>query len=140
MTRVMKLTLKLSDFIGTDLEPVIMNKIKQIENELRIKIILNLWYDDGEIESVKLKDFILKWEKTLSIKTVIQISNEIKSNDYIFFDIKPINLSSNSRVRFHTEYQFVESIPNCLNSFYDVAKFTTSDVNLRPQKRNDYED
>ena len=73
----MKLRLKLSDFIGTDLEPVIMNKIKQIENELRIKIILNLWYDDGEIESVKLKDFILKWEKTLSIKTVIQISNEI---------------------------------------------------------------
>ena len=34
MTRVMKLRLKLSDFIGTDLESVIMNKIKQIENDL----------------------------------------------------------------------------------------------------------
>ena len=136
----MKLRLKLSDFLGTAIESIVMERIKQIENELRIKIILNLWHNEGEIKSQDLKKFIIRWEKTLSIKTVIQVTNEIKSNDYVFFDIKPINTGSDSRVRFHAEYTFIESIPACLENFYKVAKFTTSDVNARPQKRNDYED
>ena len=40
MTRVIKLRLKLSDFIDTDLESIIMERIKAIENDLNIKIIL----------------------------------------------------------------------------------------------------
>ena len=46
MTRVLKLRLKLDDFIDTDFESTIMNKIKKTEDELRIKIILYLWIDD----------------------------------------------------------------------------------------------
>ena len=37
MTRVIKLRLKLSDFIDTDLESIIMERIKAIENDLNIK-------------------------------------------------------------------------------------------------------
>ena len=40
MTRVIKLRLKLSDFIDTDLEKIIMERIKVIENDLHIRIIL----------------------------------------------------------------------------------------------------
>ena len=54
MTRVIKLRLKLSDFIGTDLESMIMERIKAIENDLNIKIILYFWLGDGD---VNLKEF-----------------------------------------------------------------------------------
>ena len=37
MTTVIKLRLKLSDFIDTDLENIIMERIKAIENDLNIK-------------------------------------------------------------------------------------------------------
>ena len=69
MTRVIKLRLKLSDFIDTDLESMIMERIKAIENDLNIKIILYFWIGD---EDVNLKEFYERWKDNLSIKTIIK--------------------------------------------------------------------
>ena len=137
MTRVIKLRLKLSDFIDTDLESMIMERIKAIENDLNIKIILYLWIGD---EDVNLKEFYERWKDNLSIKTIIKNNSSLKANEFIYFDIAPHDIDYNSNVRFQAKYKFIEEIPMLLNSFYDVTKFTTAEKNKKPQKRNDYED
>ena len=69
MIRVIKLRLKLSDFIDTDLEKMIMERIKAIENDLQIRIILYFWLGN---ENIDLKSFYERWKDDLSIKTIIK--------------------------------------------------------------------
>ena len=137
MTRVINIRLKLSDFIDTDLEKTIMDKIKKIENDLHVKIILYFWIDGS---NVNIKSFYERWKDSLSVKTVIKNGEELKANEYIFFDIAPNDIKYSSNVRFQAKYDIIEQIPAILNGLYDVTKFTTSDKNVKPQKRNDYED
>ena len=88
MIRVIKLRLKLSDFIDTDLEKMIMERIKAIENDLQIRIILYFWLGD---ENIDLKSFYERWKENLSIKTIIKntvanriskLSNEASSSSF----------------------------------------------------------
>ena len=137
MMRVINIRLKLSDFIDTDLEKSIMDRIKKIENDLHVKIILYFWIDDS---NVNIKSFYDRWKDSLSVKTVIKNGEDLKANEYIFFDIAPNDIKYSSNVRFQAKYDIIEQIPSILLQFYDVAKFTTSDKNIKPQKRNDYED
>tara|TARA_R100001126_G_scaffold24746_1_gene13054 strand:+ start:607 stop:1020 length:414 start_codon:yes stop_codon:yes gene_type:complete len=137
MIRVIKLRLKLSDFIDTDLEKMIMERIKAIENDLQIRIILYFWLGD---ENIDLKSFYERWKENLSIKTIIKNDSSLKANEFIYFDIAPHDIGYNSNVRFQSKYRFIEEIPMLLNAFYDVTKFTTAEKNKKPQKRNDYED
>ena len=137
MTRVINIRLKLSDFIDTDLEKTIMDRIKKIENDLHVKIIIYFWIDDSY---VNIKSFYDRWKDNLSIKTIIKNDNSLKANEFIFFDIAPSNIDYNSNVRFQTKYDYIEEIPMMLNQMYDVAKFTTRSQEMKPQKRNDYED
>ena len=137
MTRVINIRLKLSDFIDTDLEKNIMDRIKKIENDLHVKIIIYFWIDDS---NVNIKSFFDRWKDSLSVKTVIKNGEDLKANEHIFFDIAPNNIKYSSNVRFQAKYDIIEQIPAILLQFYDVAKFTTSDKNIKPQKRNDYED
>jgi len=137
MIRVIKLRLKLSDFIDTDLEKIIMERIKAIENDLQIRIILYFWLGN---ENIDLKSFYERWKDDLSIKTIIKNDSSLKANEFIYFDIAPHDVDYNSNVRFQAKYKFIEEIPMLLNSFYDVTKFTTAEKNKKPQKRNDYED
>ena len=137
MIRVIKLRLKLSDFIDTDLEKMIMERIKAIENDLQIRIILYFWLGD---ENIDLKSFYERWKENLSIKTIIKNDSSLKANEFIYFDIAPHDIEYSSNVRFQSKYRFIEEIPMLLNNFYDVTKFTTAEKNKKPQKRNDYED
>tara|TARA_Y100000361_G_scaffold148784_1_gene162122 strand:+ start:44 stop:457 length:414 start_codon:yes stop_codon:yes gene_type:complete len=137
MIRVIKLRLKLSDFIDTDLEKIIMERIKAIENDLQIRIILYFWLGD---ENIDLKSFYERWKDDLSIKTIIKNDSSLRANEFIYFDIAPHDVDYNSNVRFQAKYKFIEEIPMLLNSFYEVTKFTTAEKNKKPQKRNDYED
>ena len=114
-----------------------MDRIKKIENDLHVKIILYFWIDDS---SVNIKSFYDRWKDSLSVKTVIKNGEDLKANEYIFFDIAPNDIKYSSNVRFQAKYDIIEQIPAILLQFYDVAKFTTSDKNIKPQKRNDYED
>ena len=136
MTRVANIRLKLSDFIETDLEDIIMSRIKSIEQKLSMKFVLYFWLDTD----INLKAFYDRWKDNLSIKTIIKNDNSLKANEFIFFDIAPSNIDYNSNVRFQTKYDYIEEIPMMLNQMYDVAKFTTRSQEMKPQKRNDYED
>lgn len=136
MTRVANIRLKLSDFIETDLEDIIMSRIKSIEQKLSMKFVLYFWLDTD----INLKAFYDRWKDNLSIKTIIKNDNSLKANEFIFFDIAPSNIDYNSNVRFQTKYDYIEEIPMMLNQMYNVAKFTTRSQEMKPQKRNDYED
>ena len=57
MISKVSLRLKLSDFINTDIEQNVMTIINEAHKELKVVVLLYLWYEEGEIKSVDLKDF-----------------------------------------------------------------------------------
>ncbi len=135
------LRLKLSDFINTDIEEEVMNKVNNIHSELHVTVLLYLWFEEDEITGTDLKDFLMRWEDKLSFKTVVKQSHKLSINEFIFFDIIPIQLSdSKISRRFSYSYLNPNNILNGLQEFYNVTKFTTSDKPTKKQKRNDYED
>ena len=140
MTSKLSLRLKLSDFINTELESKIMDKIYNIHNELLIAVMLYLWFDEDEINSTDLKKFLMRWETKLSFRTVVKQGSYIKPNDFIWFDIVPSETPHTSNKRFEFTYITKEHILYGLEDFYNVAKFTTSEKPVKRQKRNDYED
>ena len=141
MLSKVSLRLKLSDFINTDIEENVMNRINQIHSELHVIVSLYLWFEEDEITSKDLKDFLMRWEDKLTFKTVVKQGHKLQVNDYLFFDIIPINVSdSDISKRFTYKYKDVNMILNGLKEFYNVTKFTTSEKPIKRQKRNDYED
>ena len=140
MIAKLSLRLKLTDFINTEIESKVMEKINDIHNELHIAVLLNLWFEDGEIKNKDLKEFLIRWEDKLSFKTIVKQGSDIKTNDFIWFDIIPPGLPYYSNKRFQFTYINTNFILNGLQDFYNVAKFTTSDKPVKQQKRNDYED
>ena len=141
MLSKVSLRLKLSDFINTDIEEKVMNIINHAHNELSVTVLLYLWFEEGEIVSKDLKKFLIKWEDKLSFKTIIKQGHQLQLNDYIFFDIKPTNVSgSDISKRFTYNYTDANKVLDGLKEFYKVTKFTTSDKPVKRQKRNDYED
>ena len=141
MLSKVSLRLKLSDFINTNIEENVMNRINQIHSELHVIVSLYLWFEEDEITSKDLKDFLMRWEDKLTFKTVVKQGHKLQVNDYIFFDIIPINVSdSDISKRFTYKYKDVNMILNVLKEFYNVTKFTTSEKPIKRQKRNDYED
>ena len=141
MLSKVSLRLKLSDFINTNIEENVMNRINQIHSELHVIVSLYLWFEEDEITSKDLKDFLMRWEDKLTFKTVVKQGHQLQFNEYIFFDIIPINVSdSDISKRFTYKYKDVNMILNGLKEFYNVTKFTTSEKPIKRQKRNDYED
>ena len=134
------LRIKLSDFINTDIEEKVMEKINNVYNELHTTILLYLWFEDGEISSKDLKKFLMKWEDKLSFKTVVKRGSEIKFSDFVWFDIVPVNILPSTRNRLRYQYVGCNKLLDGLQQFYNVAKFTTSDKPVKKQKRNDYDD
>jgi len=140
MTSKISLRLKLTDFINTEMESEIMEKINKTHNDLNIAVLLYLWYTEGEVKNKDLKEFLMRWEDNLSFKTIVKPNSDIKSNEYIWFDIIPVGLPYTSNKRFQFTYSNNNSVLNGLQQFYEVAKFTTSEKPIKKQKRNDYED
>ena len=134
------LRLKLSDFIYTDIEQEVIKKINNIHKELHTTILLYLWFEDGEINSKDLKEFLMKWEDKLSFKTVVKQGFYINTSEFIWFDVIPINTPSSPHKRFEYLYSESNKILDGLQEFYNVAKFTISEKPMRKQKRNDYDD
>ena len=141
MLSKVSLRLKLSDFINTDIEEKVMNIINHAHTELSVTVLLYLWFEEGEVTNKDLKEFLMRWEDKLTFKTVVKQGHKLRSNDYIFFDIKPTNVSDRGVFkRFTYNYIDVNKILEGLKEFYKVTKFTTSDKPIKHQKRNDYED
>ena len=141
MLSKISLRLKLSDFINTDIEEAVMNKVNGIHSELNVTVLLYLWYDKDEIDNDDLKNFLMRWEEKLSFRTVVKQSHKLHTKDFIFFDIIPTHISdSNISKRFSYNYVTSDKILGGLQEFYNVTKFITSDKPSKKQKRNDYED
>ena len=141
MLSKISLRLKLSDFINTDIEEAVMDKVNGIHSELNVTVLLYLWYDKDEIDNDDLKNFLMRWEKKLSFRTVVKQSHKLHTKDFIFFDIIPTHISdSNISKRFSYNYVTSDKILGGLQEFYNVTKFITSDKPSKKQKRNDYED
>ena len=141
MLSKVSLRLKLSDYINTDIEEKVMNIVNHAHTELNVTVLLYLWFEEGEVTNKDLKEFLMRWEDKLTFKTVVKQGHKLQVNDYIFFDIIPINVSDRDiSKRFTSKYKDVNMILNGLKEFYNVTKFTTSEKPIKRQKRNDYED
>ncbi len=141
MLSKVSLRLKLSDFINTDIEEKVMNIVNHAHTELSVTILLYLWFEEDEISNKDLKDFLMRWEDKLTFKTVVKQGHQLQLNDYIFFDIKPTNVSdSDISKRFTYNYTDANKVLDGLKEFYKVTKFTTSEKPVKRQKRNGYED
>jgi len=139
MSRV-SLRLKLSDFINSDIEKVVMDKVNDIHNDLNITVLLYLWFDEDEINSTNLKKFLMSWEDKLSFRTIVKQGCKLSADQFVWFDIIPTNVASNLRNRFQYSYSESNKILDGLDEFYNITKFTISDKPTKRQKRNDYED
>ena len=82
----LSLRMDLSDFINTDSEKDIINKLEEIHKD-DIKYYLTLWYRDGAIPPEDINKFLLEYENNLHLKTKIVVDNKLKPNDFIWFDI-----------------------------------------------------
>ena len=138
MQRTMRVRLKLSDFIDTEYEDGVMNSISKVHSDLQSLILLHLWYDEGD--NIKLKNFLMKWEDKLHFKTIVKEGTNVTSDEFIFFDILPIEEKQEVWSRFTYQYGDKANIVNGLKELYDCVKFITSDKPTKRQKRNDYED
>ena len=67
----LSLIMDLSDFINTDSEKDIINKLEEIHKD-DIKYYLTLWYRDGAITPEDINKFLLEYENNLHLKTKIQ--------------------------------------------------------------------
>jgi|TARA_R110002020_G_C16057428_1_gene755153 hypothetical protein len=134
------LRMNLADFILTSFEEDVINKLDEAYKD-SIKFYLSLWYDDGDLQPKILKDFLLKYENRLHFKTNIKVGSELKTNDFIWFDIiRKSDTINSDRVRFQYTYSKGEYIINALEEFHKCAKFCTSEKPpKRIQKRNDNE-
>ena len=134
------LRLKLSDFINSDIEEEVMKKINTVHSKLHTTVLLYLWFEEDEINSKDLKEFLMRWEDKLTFKTVVKQGFYINTSEFIWFDVIPINTPSSPHKRFEYHYSESNKILDGLQEFYNVAKFTTSEKPAKRQKRNDYED
>ena len=132
--------MKLSDFINTDNEKEIMEMINKTHNDLSTTILLHLWYENDEISSIDLKDFLLRWEDKLHFRTVIKNTSNVEQYEFVFFDIIPISVPKNKKYRFSYTYINTNKIIDGLNELYACLKFINLDKPTKRQKRNDYED
>ena len=134
------LRLKLSDFISTEMEESVMEKISKTHNDSRVAVLLYLWYDTDEIDNDDLKNFLMRWEDKLSFRTIIKHGSKLRPSNFIWFDIIPHNIENSTYKRFSYSYTDKIQILNGLDEFYKVTKFITSEKPAKRQKRNDYED
>ena len=140
MASNIRLRMKLSDFINTDIETEVMEMINKTHDDLRAVIFLYLWYENDEINPSDLRDFLLRWENKLFFKTKVTPNSNVPHGEFIFYDIVPSGHKDNKKYRFRYDYVDNLGIISGLNQLYDCIKFITTDKPVKKQKRNDYED
>ena len=140
MLSKIRLRMKLSDFINTDKEKKIMEMVNKTHIDLTTTILLHLWFEDGEINSTDLKEFLIRWEDKLHFRTIVNPNSDIEPYEFIFFDVVPNHTPDNGRHRFAYRYTNNDRILDGLNELYNCLKFINIDKPTKRQKRNDYED
>tara|TARA_X000001382_G_scaffold114374_1_gene92653 strand:+ start:728 stop:1129 length:402 start_codon:yes stop_codon:yes gene_type:complete len=126
--------LKLTDFIESEIEEWVIERVNEIYKIRQFK--LHLWYNEGELKPKQLKTFLEKYEKQLHFRTKITPTFELGTNDFIWFDIIPDEMTISD----YTRFTFKGDIVNGLNQFQDTLNFCQKPKNEKPirkQKRND---
>ena len=146
--QIYTLRLKLTDFINSPLEELVVEKINEANVHHSFK--LQLWYDEGEVSSKELKSFLEKYESLLKYKTTIKPNNKPNRAEFTWYNIvhdDDFDLLYPYRFQYqHANVDKVVGIIQGLEQFKDTLKFITSDKPpkqdkpKRKQKRNDYED
>ena len=142
------LRLKLSDFLGTDYETEVLDKLREINNlDFMPPFEIYLWYDrdNDKVDLSRLKDFIVKWEETgeFRSKTIIVPEFFDRPRDFIWYDIIPREVSDSNYIQY-SRFQWRYSEPKTgildgLDEYIKTFKFTIADRLPRKQKRNDDE-
>ena len=131
--------MNLFHFLNKPHEKDIIDKLSVISDD-SIVFYLRLWYKDGDISTKDLKEFLLKYESSLHFKTNIKVGNDLKPNEFVWFNIVDNeNVNKSNRVRFEYIYNSEKQILKGLEEFHKCAKFCTSPKPPKRQKRNDYE-
>ncbi len=134
MMHSITIRLKLTDFIDTDIEDWVINKIDEVYKIHQFK--LHLWYNEGEIKPTQLKKFVEKYETQLHFKTKITPTIELSSQDFIWYDVLPIEENETLNSRFTYRGDIISGL-NQLKSTLEFCKKPKSDKPIRKQKRND---
>ena len=129
--------MNLSHFFNKPYEEAVIEKLEKAHKD-NIKFYLSLWYKDGVLKPKDLKAFLLKYETRLHFKTTIKVGDELKPNDFIWYDITDSYDTTGNQIRFQYRYSKEEDILKGLDEFHKCAIFCTSEKPKR-QKRNDYE-
>ena len=142
------LRLKLSDFLSTEYETDVLNKLHEINNlDYFTAFPVYLWYDrdNDKVDLSRLKDFIVKWEETgeFRSKTIIVPEFFDRPRDFIWYDIIPREVSDSNYIQY-SRFQWRYSEPKTgildgLDEYIKTFKFTIADRLPRKQKRNDDE-
>ena len=102
--------MNLSHFFNKPFEKAVIDKLSVI-NADSIVFYLSLWYEEGALSSKDLKRFIVDYESSLHFKTNIKVGNELKFNDFIWYDIiDENNANKSNRVRFQFITNFYISL------------------------------
>ena len=142
------LRLKLSDFLGTDYETEVLDRLREINNlDFMPPFEIYLWYDrdNDKVELNRLKDFIVDWESKGDFKSKTIIVPEFfdRPVDFIWYDIIPREVSDNNFIQY-SRFQWRYSEPKTgildgLDEYIKTFKFTIAHRLPRIQKRNDDE-
>ena len=142
------LRLKLSDFLGTDYETEVLDRLREINNlDFMPPFEIYLWYDrdNDKVDLNRLKDFIVDWESKGDFRSKTFIIPEFfdRPRDFIWYDIIPREVSDSNYIqysRFQWRYSEPKSgILDGLDEYIKTFKFTIADRLPRKQKRNDDE-
>ena len=132
---VVRLRLKMTDFLDTIIESLVINRINEIYKIHQFK--LHLWYENDEVSPAQIKEFIKKYENELHFKTTIKPSKEIDRNEFVWYDIIH---NEDKDVANRTRFTYIGDVVNGLNQFEQTLKFCMkpkSEIPIRKQKRND---
>jgi hypothetical protein len=133
--------IKLSDFVGKPFEEQVYEKLSHLGSVGSHPFPIYFWYDGkkDKITQTQMKEFIKKWESLggVSYKTIIRTKFFDNSNEFIWWDIRPVGMKS-SYVRFSYLYHKPEQIIDGLDKLLTVYKFVTNQQEKK-QKRNDDE-
>ena len=142
------LRLKLSDFLGTDYEKEVLDRLREINNlDFMPPFEIYLWYDrdNDKVELSRLKDFIVDWESKGDFKSKTIIVPEFfdRPVDFIWYDVIPRKMYDKHYIQY-SRFSWVYSDPKTgilegLDEYIKTFKFTIADRLPRKQKRNDDE-
>ena len=104
--QIYTLRIKLSDFIETPLEEMVIDSINAANVHHTFK--LQLWYGEGEITAKNLKKFLEKYESLLHYKTTIRVGSEANRAEFTWYNIihkEDFNQEYPYRFQYKHEYE-----------------------------------